>query len=339
MATQKTISTYRDVFKRAYQIIKQNKFLWVFGLFTAVLGAGGEFEPLMKSYTTIADTTSNVFSIQALFRGGLLGLILDNIGNFFSNYPVQAILFILVVVLVAVILLWLAIISEVAIFGTVDRLAKNQKSSLAEGFKVGNKFLLPAFIVNIVARAMLYVLFLILVIPLASWFILNDSVIAGVIFLLVIFFIYIPVSIIVSFIMKYAVAYVVLEGKKVGEAFRLGWELFKNNWLVSVEMALLVLLFGVVTGVIILVAIGLAAIPFILIGIVAYFFNSVTTFNAVLVVGTFVWIIIAAFIGSMYVAYQYAAWTLLFKKLVDEKAESKITRLFNKILPAANPKA
>jgi hypothetical protein len=44
MAQQKNISVYRDIFKRAFQMIRHNKLLWAFGFFAAFLGAGGELE-------------------------------------------------------------------------------------------------------------------------------------------------------------------------------------------------------------------------------------------------------------------------------------------------------
>jgi len=39
--------------------------------------------------------------------------------------------------------------------------------------------------------------------------------------------------------MKYAIAYVVINKRQVSQAINQGWQLFKENWLVSLEMALI----------------------------------------------------------------------------------------------------
>jgi hypothetical protein len=334
MAAQKNISTFGDVFKRGYQVVKHNKFLWFFGFFAAFLGAGGEFESLLKNYSSITDTSNQIFSWESFLRAGLLGSFISNIGSLFSSYPFQSILVLLLIVLIGLLLLLLANVSQIALFSTASKYSKNQKVTFREAWREGYKYIGSVLVINIIVKVVLYVLFILIAVPLVSWFILHNSTLAGVIFVIVIFFVFIPLSIIISFIIKYAIAYIVIEGKKAWEGVRLGWQLFLANWLVSLEMALIVLLIGVSVGLVMMVVIGLAAIPFILIGIAMLFFDSVVGFAVVVVIATILFIVIGAFMGSMYVAYQYSAWTLLFQKLVEEKAQSKIMRFFNKIIPA-----
>ena len=334
MATeQKKVSTFGDVFKGAYQVVKRHKFMWIFGFFAAFLGAGGEFEPLLRNYSSISDTSEQIFSLQSLMRAGLLGSFFESVANFFGSYPLQSVLFLFIILVVAFVMLWLSIVSQVALFSSANKVAINKPATYKEAFREGHKYFGPVFLINIVIKALLYVLFIVITVPLMSWFILHNDITAGVIFVIAMFFVFIPISIVASFIIKYAVAYIVIEGKKTGESVRLGWKLFKKNWLVSVEMALIVLLVGIGVGLTILIGIGLSAIPFILIGVVALLFDSAFGFAATTVVATMVFLLIAAFLGSIYVAYQYSAWTLLFKKLVAEKAQSKLVRLINKIIP------
>ncbi len=334
MATeQKKVSTFGDVFKGAYQIVKRHKFMWIFGFFAAFLGAGGELEPLLRNYSSISETTEQIFSLQSLMRSGLLGSFFENITNFFGTYPFQSFMFLFIFLIVACVMLWLSIVSQVALFSCANKVAMNQPASYKEVFRDSHKYFGPVFLINIIVKFILYVLFIVVTVPLMSWFVLHNNVAAGVVFVIAIFLVLIPISILASFIVKYAVAYIVIEGKKPKESIGLGWELFKKNWLVSVEMALIVLVIGVGVGITILIGIGLSAIPFILISVAALLFNSSFGFAVTVVVATLVFLLIAAFLGSIYVAYQYSAWTLLFKKLVAEKAQSKLIRLINKIIP------
>jgi hypothetical protein len=333
MPTQKNITVYRDIFKRAFQIIRTNKLLWVFGFFAAFLGAGGELEPLMKDYVNISSTTDKIFSLQTLFNGGLLQVIYANVVDFFKNSPGQAALLILMMAVIVIVLIWLAIISQISLFDSVNRVTKNQKVVLKDTFQTSHKHFGPVLLINVLVKVALYALFIVITIPLMSWFILQSNAWGALLVILLVFLVFIPISIILSFVVKYAIAYIVIEGKTAGDAFRSGWRLFTKNWLVSIEMALIVLLVGLGVGLMIILMLGIAAIPFVLIGIAAVVFGSSAGFAATIAVGTIVWALLASFLGAIYVAYQYTAWTLLFQKLVEEKAQSKIVRLFSKLIP------
>ncbi len=50
---KKPTQVYRPIFKKAWEITKQNRFLWIFGLFAALAGNGGIYEILFKGFGRI----------------------------------------------------------------------------------------------------------------------------------------------------------------------------------------------------------------------------------------------------------------------------------------------
>jgi len=202
-----------------------------------------------------------------------------------------------------------------------------------DGYRIGNKHFGSVLLINIVVKVLLYALFIVIGAPLITWFLVKNTLLGGLVFVTLVFIIFIPASIIVSFIVKYAIAYIVIKGKNVGESVKLGWNLFKKNWLISIEMAFLILAIGLGVGLVIMLGMGLTSVPFIILGMISFFINSSTGFSIAVVLGTITWFVLLAIVGSAFVAFQYTAWTFLFVKLTEKKAESKFIRLISKLYP------
>lgn len=328
--TQKDFA-FRDLFKRAYQLTRHNKLLWFFGFFAAFLGVGGELESLFQNYSSVTTTSDTIIGWQAVYQDGLFSSLFNNIRDFFGAYPAQGFLFLLLLLVVTGVLVWLAIISQIALFDSAQKLSANKKVNYSEAYGVGNRYFGPVFGVTVLIRGAQYLFFGVIGSVLVSWFLDGNSLTGGIAFILFAFLILIPVSVIVSFMLRYAVAYIVLKGKKPMESIKLGWELFRKNWIASLEMAVLILGLGVVAGLIVAIAIGLASVPFILIAIAATFFGSAAGFAVAVLIGTIVWFILAALIGAMYVGFQYTAWTMFFMELDKNRAGSRVVRALNKL--------
>jgi hypothetical protein len=331
MALRDKNFTYRDILKRSFIVVKKYKFLWFFGFFAAFLGGGGELESLFRNYSNLGETSQDIFSLRAIYQGGIFWTIFENTKQFFATYPWQAFFLLLMIAVIFIIVIWLAIVSQIALFDAANKISRNKKVNYSEGYQIGNKHFGSVLLINIVIKIILYGLFIVIAAPLLSWFLVSGNVWGGIFFVVLFFFLFVPFSVIVSFIIKYAVAYIVIKGQSAGQAVKSGWELFKKNWLISIEMAFIILVIGLVVGLVILIAIGLASVPFFLIAITALFFGSSTGFVVAVVLGVVVWFIIIAIIGSAYVAYQYTVWTFLFLELVDDRARSKLARWFGKL--------
>ncbi|MFH0805223.1 MAG: hypothetical protein V1916_03445 [Patescibacteria group bacterium] len=332
MAPTNTSFAYRHILRQAFDIVKRHRYLWFFGFFATLLGAGGELQPLFNNYSTIGERSQSIMSLRAFYEGGVFSAALGNAKLFFESYPWQALFFFLMIGAIFLVAIWLAIVSQVALFDAAAKLAKGKATTYAEGYQAGNRHFSSVLLINVVLRVILYGVFLVVAMPLLTWFLVGGNLWGGIVFVLLLFFVLLPAAVIVSFMVKFAIAYVVINGLPAKQAVRQGWELFKRNWLASIEMAIIILLIGLVVGLAILIVMGLASVPFILIGIAALFFGTATGFAAAVTLCVITWFAVAAIMGSAYVAYQYTAWTLLFVELDAQRAQSKLMRWFGKVL-------
>lgn len=324
-------SFYRTIVSDALAISWRNRYLWVFGLFAALLGSGGEYEIFFKAIGKSAHGTafptlgvlysSNLFSVSAL-------------SEFFSKLFTNTFSFIVIVAILALFLLivaflvWLASVSQAALVHSADRLGSGKKNDFAGAYAFGRKTFLPVLGLNLVYY--LVVAISLAIIGLPGYLVSHSGGSGAIWFYLLSFLVFLPVAIIVSFITKYGLAFVVLKKEKFLDALFLGWQLFYRNWLISLEMVVIILAVDVLFGVATIVAMIFVSIPFVIFALLMsyvgagiamtlmYVFGMIAAFLALVVIGTFV------------VSFQYAAWTMLFNRLTAGRgALSKLVRLFH----------
>jgi hypothetical protein len=121
----------------------------------------------------------------------------------------------------------------------------------------------------------------------------------------------------------------VIENKKFFPALQQGWQLFVNNWLISIEVAIILFFINV------LVLILLSIISFV--GFFLFFGLALSTvfvlssgflFWLVLIIGFLLLLAIMILGGSLLNVFQISSWTDLFVQLREGGASSKIERVF-----------
>jgi hypothetical protein len=151
-----------------------------------------------------------------------------------------------------------------------------------------------------------------------------NKIFTGVIYILL-FVIFIPIAVAFSLMIKYAIAFVVLKKQKFSKAFVSAWHLFKENWIVSLEVAFILFAVSFFATIVILLAVLFLAMPFFFLALA---FLSMFTALAFWSVMTLAAIILVAFVilcGSILSTYQVVAWTNLFNHL-GRGIESKLER-------------
>jgi len=144
------------------------------------------------------------------------------------------------------------------------------------------------------------------------------------------FLVFIPLSIVLSFLTKYAIAFVVIKEESLLSAYKESWNLFIKNWLISVEMAFLLFFISFVSalGLILLFLIITVPILFIII-----LFSQILVYVNILVIvfGAMVVYLVAMIIfGSFMTTFQISSWTNLFIELISKGGVSKLNRIFSK---------
>jgi len=188
----------------------------------------------------------------------------------------------------------------------------------------------PVLTLNIIIKAAIYVLLVLISLP--AIFFQGDF--NANLFYIIALVIIVPVAIILSFVMKYAVAYAVINKSKVLPAIEKSYRLFKENWLISFEMAIILFFINLLVGLAIVLAILVLAVPFLFLGLIFYYSFSLvgSWLIAILAFASFLFIVVTA--GAALAVFQISSWTGLFLELEKKSGVSKLVRVVNSIVKA-----
>jgi hypothetical protein len=293
--------------------------LWFFCRF---LGNASEFQSLFKQVERIKNQPELLSSLSTGITAW--GTALIKIWQLPLTNVLTIIFTLLLLLLIILIIIWLAITSQIAIIKNSEKaeIGKDNEISFKNSWREGTKSFWPALGLNVLAKAIIFLILSLLVTPLLTIMIAKGSVLTTLLTLITIV-IFGPLAIIITFVTKYAVAFVVLQKQKFWEAFRNGWRLFAANWLISIEMALIVLVINCAVTFLAMLAAVIIISPFIIIGLTSavpqFFF---TFLGMALIIGALAFF----FCAAVFSTWQNSAWTLLFMKLNSGGAYAKIVR-------------
>ena len=313
-------SLYRSIITKAWEITKRYKFLWAFGFFAAFLGNAAEFKSLFKQLDNIRNNPDVYFNFSYYLT--FWTKIIEGLQQVPFINMLALILLLLFVVVVVIVLIWLVIISQTAIIRTADKIDSNKKVSFKNSFINSIKYFWPVFGLNLFAKFIIFLLLSLFITPLLVILIAQGAKISALLTLLTIV-IFVPIAVIIGFVAKYAINYAVLKKQKFWDAISKGWKLFTHNWLISIEMALIILIInGALAFLLALLSIVIVS-PFILIGLT----SSLPEMLHLLMGGSLGMVaIIFFFAAAVFATWQNTAWTLLFIKLEKGGAFPKIVR-------------
>ncbi len=310
---------YRDVLIVAWRGLWHHPWLLFFGFFAALAGSTGEYGSIVTSYNKLQDELGLIDGLkQAIYNSDIF-----EIGAQFwalLNQPAYTVILISSLLLAVLLGFLIVTIAQVGLIESAGRIAEGNAPTFKESFVSGIKNFLPILWLNIILKFAIYLLLVVGSMPFLIYYLSQPQAGGSFYWLGVIsFIIFIPLAIVVNFIVKYAMAYIVLKGYSWWQGLERGINLFLRNWLVSLEMA------------------GILFVIFITLGMFLQFFLT-TNFAARLVILVIDFrfaaliellptLAIIIFVGAAYGAYQYLAWIFLFEKLDKEQAVSKIERL------------
>jgi len=324
---------YRNILKQAWELTWRNKYLWWFGIFAALLGNGGEFEILFNN----AGANPGQVLFPAWQRVAGTGVFrsstLANLGNLLKNDTLNMLIVLvtcLIILAVFIFLVWLVVVSQAALVNNTAAAIKQKKNNFKDGWTSGAMNFWPVLGLNVLVKAVIYALLTAISLPVIFW---NSNFSANLFYILALV-IMAPVAIILSFIAKYAIAYAVVNKYKAGQAIGRSWKLFKANWLISFEMAIILFGINLLVGLAIVLAILVLAVPFLFLGLIFYYAFSLlgSWLIAVLAFASFLFIVVT--VGAALAVFQIASWTGLFLELDKKGGVSKLVRAVNSMVRA-----
>lgn len=319
--------SYRFFLKQAWNITKRYRHLWFFGIFAALTAIGGEYQIIAQGLNSQPGgvfVSNGFLMLYTLFNpsfyAGLGNLALANPAAFWSLLAI----FVLTLVLIAI-MIYLAMVSEAALVEQSAQIIiskkKKEKLSISDGITSGNHHFWRVLALNITNNVTILLSFFLISLPLV-FLMIKDAGYLTFIYLLL-FLIFIPLSLSIALIVKYAIAARVLENKSFVASLEKGWKIFKNNWLVSLEMALILFLINFAVGIVTLTVLFLFFLPLLLLSMQLYApFLIALSFLLILAV-----MVVAA---SILNTFQIASWTGLYLHLLENKGRSKLERLFQR---------
>lgn len=333
------MTLYRKILKQAAGIAWRHKYLWFFGLFASLVGNAVEYEAL--SQILAGGAPRNFFpNLQRIIETGVFsGKTLTNIGKIMSEDPFSLFALLAVGLLMLILsayLIWLAVVSQAALINSsADIMAgKSAKAaSIQNGVASGSKNFWPVLGLNILIKAAIFIIFSLLSMPVILATGIGGTATPAVNFIyLILFLILVPLALGFALMIKYSMAYVVIRGSGFLESVKQGWRLFIKNWLVSLEMAIILFFINLFAGLALSLVILTLAMPFALLAIFSFKLVSIFVFWLIVVTAFTAILALIILTGSALAVFQISSWTGLFIELVGRGGSSKIARLMSKII-------
>jgi hypothetical protein len=319
--------SYRLFIKQAWQITKRYKHLWFFGLFASLLYASGEYQVvssfLRQEDGSLAGSTWLIV-VSSLFNPAFWSGFLQMA----STNPIflwTFVFFVVITLALFIMILYISVVSQISIVDQSAKILKSKKKltnlSISDGLEKSPKWFWPVLWLNLSTKVIVTICFFILSIPL-FFIISSDGLFVSIVYSLL-FLIFLPITLYISFVIKYAIASCIIENKKFLESIKRGMQIFQDNWLVSFELAFILFVINFIAGLITLLFISLFFVSLYIFGL---FISSV----GLMVVGLLLAIASMALVASLLGVFQTSAWTGLFLTLKENKGKSKLERVFAK---------
>jgi len=318
-----TVSLYRNVIKQALFITRKYFYLWILGFLAAFLGNGGELEFILTQFNKLSEGTIGIKEglISSFGTGG------SNIIRLISNLFDQSSNNLLMIILFGVIIfafIWLAVSAQGAIIRAIAVAGGMDRANLSGHFLKGSSSFFSLLAIILATRLGAFFIIAVLGIPIGALLLyFVDPYIAGA---LTLFIIGVPFLVIASLISKYAIAYHMLDRKPWKSSLISALQLFSDNWLISIELAVIVFAINILAGALIIFFIILFSVPFVLLGAILQNNYQNTAVTIIWIGEIFAFVCLLLF-GSILATFQYACWTELFLKIRKGGHLSKIMRM------------
>ncbi|MFH1610715.1 MAG: hypothetical protein ABIA91_02380 [Patescibacteria group bacterium] len=323
------MSIYRAIFRNSLKITWRNKYLWFFGIFAAFVSNIGEFNLAWEKIPQVNENATFLNVLKSSYEQGLIGGFWMNLREWFVSLNFIGWMLMVVLLLLVLFLVWLSIVSQAGIFASAYKIFKKKKTDFSETFRTGREKFWQVLWLNILFKLFVFILWIILILPLVILYLLQGALGIQSLFVVLSFVILLPITIILSFIIKYAILFVVTKKMTVNESLKEAWYIFKHNWLISVEMAIILFFLSVLFVIVaFLVIIIISSIFSILMGIFSTA-SFVGLSYVIFTIAVIALILLILWLGAMWSTFVHACWAILFTRISEGQIISKIARLLH----------
>lgn len=319
---------YNDALKAGLRLAWHHKPLWVYGFFVSILGQFGIFEFLSKM--TLAARGETPSSLFWYFYSSLSGIKFSDIYLSVSQWSwlfwAATFLFCFLIAFI-----YIAVVSEGALIHNAALFFESKEKKHETSIKSwhhSSKYFWEIFSLNLIKKILLSVMIFLLVLFLAKILFYNfwwTNLLFIITFLLVSI-----LGMVLSFLMIYAVSYVVIGNKKIKDAVLSSWNLFKKHWLVSFEVGFIMILANLFLFILVILGLYLFLIPSILFVVGVMFSANIIFLLLSITLGVFIFTFYLVFISTLFNVFNISTWTFLFIRMHKEGITSKLISWFKK---------
>ncbi len=315
---------YRDILKRAWYFLWQHPWLWLFGVFVSITAGIGEYTAVLSSLNRLIRELNIVVALKRVIYTQELDYLVSGFRHLLAQPVTLTVIMATAVLAIVLFFIWLITISQIGLVEAAGRLGRGESVSFGSSLQSGISNFWSVLWLNILTKLLIYLLLVVSILPFLISFLVRPEDGWGFSWLILIsFFIFVPLSLILVFVVRYAIAYVVLEKDPWWVALERGINLFFRNWLISLEMSIILAVIYLALGIVIY-----AFLPDNLMMLVAVMAIK-PTFS--LFLKFLPSLVLMLFIGIGYGVFQYLAWVLLFDRLNQGTALAKLVRLTKEV--------
>ncbi len=319
---------YRTLLKKSYQIVKRYKFLWFFGVFAAIMGNGGEVQMLFRASDAVPNLPQNISHLGEFLAANTPQDLIYNTWFLIKVRPEVILPVLLLFFVLVLFVIWLIVISQAALVYSTYRIQNNKSVDFRTAFVSSKGLAWKVFLLNFFTRFLLYAALVILILPFSALLVLNNNNALGLFgIILLSFIVTVPLAMIMNFILKYAIVYIVVEKEDVWSSFVKAFRLFWKNWFVSLEMAVIMFFINILAGLTVFILIFFLAVPFLALAVLLASLGQIILANISLLLVVALLVVLIVLFGSWLAVFQYSAWTMLFFELQRGRAYPKLMRL------------
>ncbi len=306
---------YTDAIRHAWHLARQHTYLWVLGIFAAMIGQFGLSSVISNAFSAAASPTPYFFSISSVQFHVPSAL--------FSGEGAVLLIWLLVTLgALGIGLLVVSIVSQAAIVQAAASWFGRKKLPEASDVWHDNMEsfwpLLGLLIVKTAALAIVPIL-----ITLGAYVAVDGGFGSSMLFL-VLFLLATTVGMVVTFLHMYAIGYIVVERYRFFDSIIAAYRLFSQHWLVSFEVGVLLLGVGLLSALVAFAGLPLFMLPAIIMWYLALQTGSFLLYALGVLVGGLLFLAFLFLVGAVYTVLSTSAWTYLFMKMHKHGLTSRI---------------
>jgi hypothetical protein len=291
----------KNILKNSWHIAWRNPILWIFGFFSTIL-TGNEISFIVNNFQNLS---------RGLISASNNSTLAQVVGFNLTSTPLHWWGF-LVIVIFFLILLFLVVFAQIGlILGTKQQINGDKPKIKEISKKVGHYFA-PAFLINLTALILVYIVFMLIRVALTNLFLDTNFLLLKALYFLINLIILIPASLIIYFLARFAVIDLVLTNNPFNVSLKRSWTFFFKNWLLIIALVVVLGLIGFGFGLILFILSSTTAAPFIILTGLAAFLKINISFPLVLAIILFFIGIVFVFLEAFFFAFQNINWILFY---------------------------